>query len=105
MFVNQSFGQLRFNDSLGWQSTSVTTGLTTVCGAYSLLGGLPSGLGGSSLLKTYEGLPVHKKIWVKFTLFLIDQVTGSDYKAFVDVDGTRVLNFTTNIDSNIMNTS
>ena len=104
-YTNSSFGSLRFNDNLGWKSSSVLTNLATVCGSYSLLGGLPSGLGGSTLSKTFTDLPVHKKIWIKFTLFMIDQVTGSDYKAFIDVDGVRALNFSTAIDATTMNTT
>lgn len=79
--------------------------LTTVCGSYSLVGGLPSGLGGAELYRSFTNLPVHKKIWVKFTMFLIDQTLGSTYTAYVSVDGVRVYNFTANIDASIMNTS
>lgn len=104
-YVNFTLGSTRFNESLGWKSTSVLINLTTVCGSYSLVGGLPSGLGGATLYKTFINLPVHTKIWLKFTLFLIDQTVGSVYQAFISVDNIRVLNYSTNIDASIMNTS
>jgi hypothetical protein len=90
---------------LGWKSTEVSGNLSTVCGIYSLIGGLPLGLGDSSLIKTYTNLPVHSSIWIKFTLFLIDQITGSIYQAFVSVNGVRVFNISQSIDATIMNTS
>lgn len=105
IYVNESLNSMKFTDGVGWKSTAVLSNLTTSCGSYSLVGGLPSGFGGSTLSKTYTELPVHNKIWLKFTMFMVDQITGSSYSAFVNVDGNRVLNFSTNIDTSVMNTN
>ena len=103
--MNLTLNQAKFNSSLGWQSTAILGNLNTVCGSYALVGGLPSGEGGATLFNTFTDLPVHSKIWLKFTLFMIDQVPGSTYQAFISVDGVQVLNVTVNIDASIMNTS
>lgn len=36
---------------------------------------------------------------------MIDQITGSSYSALINVDGVRVLNYSTNIDASVMNTN
>lgn len=104
-FVISELNSTKFNGSSGWHSTAVLTNLTTTCGSYSLVGGLPLGFGGSTLYKTFTNLPVHNQIWLKFTLMMIDQVTGSTFTVYVSVDGVQALNSTINIDSSVMDTN
>ena len=63
--------------------------MVTLCGSYSLIGGL-IGYGGYPIKKTFYNLPVHKKIWFKFTLFLIDQTPDTTYRDYITVDDVPV---------------
>lgn len=64
--------------------------LTSICGSYSLIGGV-QGFGGSIyVFKTFTQLPTHNKIWLKFSLVLIDQTTGLAYRYQIKVDGVPV---------------
>ena len=51
----------------------MNTDVISTCGHYSLIGGNNRGLGGSSLERNFGGLKIHEKIWMKFTVMLIDQ--------------------------------
>ena len=66
----------------------------TSCGLYELLGGVPSGIGGSTLSRNFTGLLAHQTVWVKFTLILIDQDPGTSYNLIVNIDGKEALNNT-----------
>lgn len=57
------------------------------------------------MTKTFTNLPVHSSIWLKFSLFLIDQDTGSTFTAFVEANGVRVFNASIVIDSSTLNTN
>ena len=63
------------------------TDVLSTCSHYSLVGGIPRGLGGSSLYRTFKQLKIHKKVWIKFTVLLIDQEVNTNYNITVTVDG------------------
>lgn len=63
--------------------------MVTLCGSYSVIGGV-TGFGGYSISKTFVNLPVHKKIWLKFSFFLIDQLPDTTYRNYITVDGVPV---------------
>lgn len=70
-----------------------------------MIGGIPLGLGGSTLSFTFTDLPVHRTLSLKFLLFLIDQETGSTYTFYVDIDGRRIHEGNVVIDSAVTNTN
>ena len=85
--LQMSLDSLSFSNTEDWTSSAVASGLVTTCGPYSLVGGVPSGVGGSTLTKSFSGLAAHQTVWVKFSLFLIDQTPNTAYKVSTKVDG------------------
>ena len=49
----------RYNSPTGWNSTEISADPLTLCGDYSLIGGLSIGIAGSVLTKTFTKLPAH----------------------------------------------
>ena len=77
---------MKFSDRDGWVSNEVGIDLVSICGSYSLIGGIPQGRGNSIISKTFQGLKIHNRVWVKFSIFLIDQIRNSDYTLRVSLD-------------------
>jgi hypothetical protein len=70
--------------------SSETAGSTvTVCGYYSLVGGITIGVAGSTLKRDFTNLPAHTTIYIYFTMFLIDQALGDLNGYIISVDGER----------------
>lgn len=79
-----------FNSSENWKSSELTSQPLSVCGQYSLIGGISIGRQGSSISKTFSNLTVHEEINIHMVLWMIDQQPDDTNLYQILVDGVVV---------------
>ena len=79
-----------YQSAFDWRSTELVGQPLTLCGRYSLIGGISIGRGGSRLTRTFTNLEVHNMVDIYMTFWMIDQQLDDKNVYQIFVDGTLV---------------
>jgi hypothetical protein len=74
------------SEDFGVTSSQTTLSPLTLCGKYSVIGGIGAGIKQTLISKYFKPVQVHTSVDITFTLFLIDQNQDdtNEYQVFID---------------------